>query len=306
MREPRGAGALNARTRGGALAAAALLVALVLAVPAGTAGAAPREPSPEARAWALMDAGSGEVLAAEHPGQRLSIASATKLMTAYVALRKLPLSKRVEAPLYTANPAESVLGLQAGERVSVRDLLYALILASANDGAVAIAEAVSGGVPGFVAEMNRTAQVLGLSDTSFANPIGLDEPGNASSARDLATLTRLLLAEPVFRRIADSERRTIETDRATRTIETRNDLLREVGWVDGVKTGYTLDAGNVLIGSGTRKGVTLIAVVLGAPTEEARDRGALELLRYGFSLSPPWWAALAGLGIAILVRSVIR
>jgi D-alanyl-D-alanine carboxypeptidase (penicillin-binding protein 5/6) len=269
-----------------AAVAAVAAAALAAGAHAAPADAAPRGPDVDASAWTLIDAESGEPIASKRPRRVLPVASATKLMTTYVALRTLPLSKRVEAPPYEAIPVESVLGLQAGERIKVRDLLYALILASANDGAVAVAEAVSGNVPDFVAEMNRTAQVLGLGDTSFANPIGLDEPGNASSARDLAALARLLLAEPVFRRIADTKSRTIQTDLATRTIETRNTLLGEARWVNGVKTGHTLGAGHVLVGSGTRRGVTLIAVVLGAPSEEARNAGTLKLLRYGFKRYP--------------------
>jgi D-alanyl-D-alanine carboxypeptidase (penicillin-binding protein 5/6) len=264
-----------------ALASAGALAGLL----APAAAAAEREPPQvDARAWTVIDAGDGDVLGGHDASAELSIASATKLMTAYVGMRELPLSKKVTAPPYTAVGPESLLGLEAGERISVLDLLYSLILASANDGAVALAEASSGSVDRFVEEMNRTAAGLGLAESSYANPIGLDAPGNHSSARDLATLARRLLESRVFRRIADTESRTIETDRDVHRIETRNELLREVGWIDGIKTGYTLDAGYVLVGSGTRKGVTLISVILGAPNEAARDAGTVELLRWGLSL----------------------
>jgi D-alanyl-D-alanine carboxypeptidase (penicillin-binding protein 5/6) len=123
-----------------------------------------------------------------------------------------------------------------------------------------------------------------LRDTSYANPIGLDEPGNFSSARDLAKLTMRLRRQRLFRRIVDTPRTTLQTGAHPRTIVNHNDLVLKVPWINGVKTGYTLDAGYVLIGSGTRKGVTLLSVVLGAPSVAARDQDTLSLLRYGFSL----------------------
>jgi serine-type D-Ala-D-Ala carboxypeptidase (penicillin-binding protein 5/6) len=242
-------------------------------------------PEPAAEAWVLIDAGDGERLAAGDATEQRPIASATKLMTAYLALGQPDLDAQVSAPDYQpAASAESLLGLEAGEKVSYEDLVYALILASANDGAVAVAEGVSGSVDAFVQKMNSTAARLGLDGSSFANPIGLDDPMNYSTAADLAELARVLLRDREFREIADTESHTVETDRASRAIVTRNDLLTQVPWVTGVKTGYTLEAGNVLVGSGERKGVRLVAVVLGAPTEPDRDQGVLSLLEYGFSL----------------------
>ena len=261
-----------------------LLASACLVGPVHAAAAERVAPQLDADAWLLIDASDGAELASEDASRMLPIASATKLMTAYVALKKLPLDKRLSAPPYAALGPESLLGLQAGERVSVRDLLFALIMASANDGAVALAEGVSGSVDRFVALMNRTARRLGLEQTSYANPIGLDAPGSGSSARDLSVLARELLDDPLFRRIADAEQRSIETDVTTRTIENRNSLLYGHPWVDGIKTGYTLGAGYVLVGSGTREGVTLVSVILGAPTESERDAETLELLDYGFSL----------------------
>jgi D-alanyl-D-alanine carboxypeptidase (penicillin-binding protein 5/6) len=269
--------------RAAGVAALVLAASLALLV-AAPAGAAPGEPQPAAEAWILVDARDGERLAADDAGEVRSIASATKLMTAYLALRERDLDRRVAAPAYQALAAESLLGLEAGEMVSYRDLVYSLILASANDGAVAVAEGVSGSVGRFVREMNATAAELGLDDTSYANPIGLDESGNHSTAIDLADLATVLLEDRFFRRVADSTEHTVRTDRATRSINTRNDLLTRVPWVTGVKTGYTIEAGNVLVGSGERKGTRLVAVVLGAPSEAARDDGVLSLLDYGFSL----------------------
>jgi D-alanyl-D-alanine carboxypeptidase (penicillin-binding protein 5/6) len=267
--------------------ALSLLAALAVLVPAlaGAATAKERAPRPEARAWVLVDATDGDRLAGRDISSRHAIASTTKLMTAYLALRELPLDKKLVAPDYhPTSPLESLAGLAPGERMSVRDLLYALLLASANDAAVTLAEGVSGSVPRFVREMNQTAAALGLTGTHYENPIGLDSASNYSSAEDLASLTLRLRREPLFRRIVDTQQAVLKTGDHTREISNRNLLLFKVPWVNGVKTGHTLEAGDVLVGSGTRKGATLVSVVLGAPSESARDEGTLELLDYGFSL----------------------
>ena len=230
-----------------------------------------------------MDARDGTRLAGQDAGDSAAIASTTKLMTAYLALHELPLQERLVAPPYNPLPAESLLGLEADERISVSDLLYGLLLPSGNDAAVALAEGVAGSVPAFVEEMNRAARRLGLRHTSYTNPIGLDEPGNYSSPRDLAKLTMRLRRQRLFRRIVDTAQTTLQTGAHPRTIVNHNELVLKVPWIDGVKTGYTLDAGYVLIGSGTRKGVTLLSVVLGAPSVAAREQDTLSLLRYGFS-----------------------
>jgi serine-type D-Ala-D-Ala carboxypeptidase (penicillin-binding protein 5/6) len=265
--------------------AAALLLALPFVSP-GVAGAsgAPTPPSVPATAWILVDAGDGARLASSEPTGSLAMASTTKLMTAYLTLHQLPLERRLVAPPYHPIPGESLLGLEAGERISVRDLLYGLLLPSGNDAALTLADGVAGSVGAFVEEMNRAADRLGLRDTSYANPIGLDQPGNYSSPRDLAKLALDLRRDRLFRRIVDTPRKTLRTGSHPRTVVNRNELVERLPWVNGVKTGYTPDAGNVLVASGTRKGATLLSVVMGAPTETARDDDTLTLLRYGFSL----------------------
>jgi D-alanyl-D-alanine carboxypeptidase (penicillin-binding protein 5/6) len=263
-----------------------LAASLLFATPA---AAKPRRAGPphlDARAWVLIDAASGKRLAAHAAGRRLPIASATKLMTAYLALRRLHLRDRIPAPPYDGAPAESVLGLEPGERLTVRDLLYALVLQSANDAAVTIARGVSGSQPAFVVEMNAAARELGLDHTHYTNPVGLDERGNHSSAADLVSLTRVLLRDRLFARIADSRKAVLRSGRKRRRIFSRNTLLLRRPWVNGVKTGHTLGAGYVLIGAGERKGVELIAAVLGTPSEAMRDADTLRLLDYGFSLYP--------------------
>ncbi len=258
----------------------ALLGAALLAVPA-AAGAEP--PQLEARAWAVIDARSGDVLASHAGARRLPIASTTKLMTAYVAMRELPLQKRVRVAPYAAIPGESLLEVPAGERASVRDLLYGLILRSGNDAAYDLALAAAGSEKAFVRQMNRRAAALGLPDTHYANPVGLDQAGNYSSALDLTALTRRLLRDPNFAEIAGSRSAELRSLRPPREIETINDFLLAVPWATGVKTGHTFDADYVLVGSGRRKGVELISAVLGTWTESERDAETARLLEYGFS-----------------------
>ena len=266
-----------------ALALAALVAALFASAPPGaTAAQSSRQPDLDARAWALIEARSGRLLAAHNAGRRLPVASATKLMTAHVALRSLPPGRIVTMAPYPALSVESLLGVPAGEPVSVRDLLYGLILRSGNDAAHTLAVRSAGSLPRFVRRMNRSAAALGLSDSRFANPVGLDEPGSYSSAYDLTALARRLLRVPLFRRIADSRRAVLRSQRPPREIETVNDLLLAEPWATGVKTGRTVGADYVLVGSARRKGLELISAVLGAPSEAARDAGTVKLLEYGF------------------------
>jgi D-alanyl-D-alanine carboxypeptidase (penicillin-binding protein 5/6) len=256
-------------------------------------------PRIEARSWALVDARSGDVLTSHAAARSLPVASTTKLMTAYVALHDLPLDRIVRASRYRPTYGESLLGLRRGERISVRDLLYGLILRSGNDAAYDLARAAAGTEAGFVREMNLHAAALGLADSHYANPIGLDQAGNYSSALDLTTLTRRLLRIPVFARIAASRRAVLTSLRPRRRIASVNALLRMAPWVNGVKTGHTLGAGFVLVGAGRRRNVELIAAVVGAATDEDRFEGALDLLDYGFSRYPRPASIRPGRPIAI-------
>ena len=267
----------------------AVILALALLALLGGAdrvAAAELPPAPElgARSWVLVDPVDAEALAAHRQSGSFPVASTTKLMTAYVARRGLGLSEVVVAPAYPASPSESLLGLVEGERIEVRDLLYGLLLASGNDAASALAQAAAGSEARFVARMNKAAARLGLEDTSYANPVGLDEPGNFSSARDLVDLAIELRGDPLFREIFDSPEATLSSGAQTRQVINRNDLVRTVPYVNGVKTGYTLGAGNVLVASATRDGITLVSAVLGAASEPERDAATLELFDYGFSL----------------------
>jgi D-alanyl-D-alanine carboxypeptidase (penicillin-binding protein 5/6) len=273
---------MRARRHGAGWLAVLLTLALWL-VP--TAAAAPPggPQGVEAEAWIVIDGRSGDVLAAQAGRRHLPIASTTKLMTAYVAMRELPFRKVVHAAPYHPIYGESLMGLRTGETVSVRDLLYGLILVSGNDAAHTLAVAAAGSDERFVGQMNRYSSALGLADTHYANPVGLDERGNYSSAADLATLTRRLLRIPAFARIADTRSTLLRSLDPPRRIDTLNELLEMVPWATGVKTGHTFDAGYVFVGSGRKKGVSLISVAIGAPTEETRFTDNLTLLEWGFS-----------------------
>jgi len=261
------------------LAAVAVLAA---AAPASAAAATPPPRVPTADSAIVVDARDGTVMFAKRPDAERSIASTTKLMTALLALEKADPNDVFTAPAYSAQAAESRINLREGERMTVDDLLHALLLESANDAAVALAENISGSRQAFVDEMNARAQELGLDHTSYANPIGLDQAGNYSSAQDLATLARKLLRNRRFARIVDMPSATLESGIRPRTVRNRNDLVGQYPWVDGVKTGYTLNAGNVLVGAAAQgPRARVVSVVLGEPTEAARDEDTLTLLRWG-------------------------
>ena len=262
----------------------------VLAVAGAANGAKPsqgakhRAPGPHvlAKSWALVDGRTGEVLTSHAGNERRLIASTTKLMTAYVAMKDLPLKKIVHAQPFDYEYGDSVMGLRPGQRISVHDLLRGLIMLSAGDAAHTLAIESAGTVKKFVGQMNRYAAALGLTNTHYENPIGLNSPTNYSSALDLATLTEELLRIPAFAKIADAREATLRSMRPVEHIHSINELLEMAPWVTGVKTGHTWKAGYVMVGSGEKKGIKLIAVDIDAPTDETRFSDAFELLRWGF------------------------
>jgi D-alanyl-D-alanine carboxypeptidase (penicillin-binding protein 5/6) len=263
------------------VASAAALAGLALAAPS----AAQKPPSlPGADAAILVDARDGTPILQKDPNERHSIASTTKLMTALLTLERTRPRDVFTAAHYRPLSVESKIDLRPGERMRVGDLLEALMLESANDAAVTLAEGISGSRAAFVGEMNDRAAELGLTGTSYANPIGLDDPLNYSTARDLGALARLLLRDERLAQIVDMPSATLESGSRERVVANRNDLVARVPAVDGVKTGYTGDAGYVLVGSASgSSGAQVVSVVLGEPSEAARDEESLALLRYGLA-----------------------
>ncbi|HEY7618917.1 MAG TPA: D-alanyl-D-alanine carboxypeptidase family protein [Solirubrobacteraceae bacterium] len=271
---------MTARVRLVAAAVVAAAILLVLARPA-PAPAAP--PAIRAPAAILVEPATGDVVYQRNATRPRAIASTTKLMTVLLTLEKTKLSQTMVAVPYHALPAESVIGLRAGERLTVADLLRGVLLASANDAAATLATRIGGSQKAFVAMMNRRARELRLTHTHYATPIGLDAPGNYSSAEDLVKLTLLLRRNEFFRQVTDLPRATLTSGAHPRAIVNRNTLVRTVPEVNGVKTGHTINAGYVLVGSASKKGITVISAVLGDPSEAARDADSLALIRYGLA-----------------------
>jgi D-alanyl-D-alanine carboxypeptidase (penicillin-binding protein 5/6) len=263
---------------------ASVAVAAVLLAPAGIArAAAPTPPHLSAKAAIVIDARSGAVLFQKHTGARRAIASTTKLMTALIVLERTKQRQVFTAPAYHPGPAESLIGLRQGERMSVHDLLRAMLLPSANDAAHALAVRVGRTEARFVRLMNSEVKSLGLTGTHYSTPIGLDDPHNYSTARDLARLAMIDMRNPSFARIVGLSRAELTTGAHPRLVVNRNDLVADHKWIDGVKTGHTLDAGYVLVGAAHSHGAQVISVALGDPTESTRDADTLALLRYGLA-----------------------
>ena len=255
-----------------------LAVAAVLSLvpPAFAAG-----PSVDARAYLVADGRTGEVLLAGNPAQQVSIASLTKMMTVLLALERTHLSDVVTVSSEAAAVGESSIHLRAGERLTVEDLVEACLIQSANDAAWALANHVGQGSSSrFIFMMNRRARQLGLNDTHFVRPDGLDVSGHVSSARDMTTLARLLMQKPVVRRTVAMTDATIA---GGRRLHTWNDLLGNYPGVVGVKTGHTTAAGWSEVAAVRGPGVTVYATVLGSPGRSTRNGDLVELMAWGLS-----------------------
>lgn len=239
------------------------------------------EPQVSALAAILMDRDSGRVLWDKEPRLRLPIASTTKIMTALLALERGCEDDVVVVSPGAAATEGSSIWLDAGERKTLGELIYGLMLRSGNDAAVAIAEHVGGSERDFVAMMNERAAALGAGDTLYSNPHGLPNGPHYSTARDLALITRRALQSERFRQIISTPEQTISWPGRpwNRAMSNQNRLLEIYPGGDGVKTGWTVAAGRCFVGSATRGGWQLLCVVLNAP--QMWDDAAA-LLDYGF------------------------
>lgn len=263
--------------------ALALVACAYTAAPATAASAARVRPPPlTASAAIVIDARTGHRLFSEHSTVRHAIASTTKLMTARLVLQRARQGEVFSAPAYHAGPGEVLIGLRDDERMTVHDLLRAMLLPSANDAAWDLAYNVGGSSVGhFVTLMNREARRLGLKNTHYENPIGLDNPRNYSTAGDLARLAMLDMRNRAFASIVRLTRARLRSGSRIRLVANRNDLVGRYPYVDGVKTGHTQQAGYVLVGAARRGGASVISVVLGEPNEARRDADSIALLRWG-------------------------
>ncbi|MDB5797622.1 MAG: D-alanyl-D-alanine carboxypeptidase, partial [Paucimonas sp.] len=267
----------------------AALTALLISIPAFAQGL----PSPNiaARSWLLLDATSGQVVAAQEPDLRIEPASLTKIMTAYLTFsairdKKLALDQMVNVSVkaWKVDKDSSKMFIDPATPVKVQDLLYGLIVQSGNDASVALAEAVAGTEDAFAALMNREAERMGMKSTRFANSHGLPSPDNFSTARDLATLaTRMIKDHPELYKIYSTKSFTYNKI----TQPNRNRLLWSDPTVDGMKTGHTAAAGYCLIASAHRPNGNsgerrLISVVLGTNSDQVRAQESQKLLNWGF------------------------
>ena len=205
-----------------------------------------------------MEASSGRLLTNLNGDAKLPIASLTKIMTAITVIENIDVNSIVEIGKESVGIEGSSMYLKEGQKYTVLELLYGLMLASGNDAAIALANFTGGSVENFSSMMNETARKLGLKNSHFVNPSGLDAEGHYSSALDLATLTAYALKNPVFSEIVSTKQKTI----GTQVFVNHNRLLREIEGCIGVKTGYTKRCGRCLVSAVERNGVTLICVTL--------------------------------------------
>lgn len=250
---------------------------------AGEASLSPPPTSLSAKSAVLIEVSSGTVVYQKSQDLRLPMASTTKIMTALVAIESLPLDTLITVTEKSVGVEGSSIYLVVGEVLTLEDLLYALMLESANDAAETIAVAVAGSVSAFADLMNQKAASLGLSNTHFVNPHGLDAENHYTTAKELALLTCAALENSDFRRICTTERHVIplQGENGARVLVNHNRLLSSYDGCIGVKTGYTKKTGRCLVSAAEREGVRLVAVTLGAP-DDWRDHTAM--LDYGFSL----------------------
>ena len=238
-------------------------------------------PSVDARAYLVEDGRTGEVLLARNDARQVPIASLTKLMTVLLTLEHTRLDDVVTVTPHAAAVGESSVNLRAGEELTVRDLIEAALIQSANDAAWALAEHVGhGDADRFVTMMNRRARQLGLEDSHFVRPDGLDAAGHVSSARDVTKLARILMRKRVVREIVSMRDATIE---GGRRLHTWNDLLGNVPGVIGVKTGHTTAAGWSEVAAVRGPGVTVYATVIGSPARSTRNGDLVELMKWGLA-----------------------
>jgi D-alanyl-D-alanine carboxypeptidase (penicillin-binding protein 5/6) len=270
-----------------------LLAAVAASILVMSAAGAQSVPAPTiaAKSWLLLDATSGQIIAAQDPAARIEPASLTKIMTAYVTFRaiqdkKISLDQMVNVSVraWKVDNSSSKMFIDPATPVKINDLLYGLMVQSGNDAAVALAEAVAGDEGTFVTLMNREAQRMGLKNTKFANPHGLPSPDNYSTAQDLSVLAAHVIKDfPEFYKIDSVKQFTYNKI----TQQNRNRLLWLDPTVDGMKTGHTDAAGYCMIASARRpNGSTgerrLISVVIGTTSDAVRTQESQKLLNWGY------------------------
>lgn len=244
----------------------------------------PAAPSIDAKAYVLMDANSGTIIASKNANAHLPPASLTKMMTVYVAFNALKngqikLDDKVTVSKKAWKTGGSRMFLNVGQQVTVEDLLHGIIVDSGNDAAVALAEYLGGNEDTFTSIMNQEAQSIGMTESHFTDANGLPHPNHYSSARDLAILASHIINDfPQYYALFHKKKFTFNDI----TQPNRNRLLWRFQGADGLKTGHTDAAGYCLVSSAKQNGMRLISVVMGTPSDSARTKDSIALLTYGF------------------------
>lgn len=283
---------------------AALAVLALGVIPGIRAAAAPEDIS--AVSAILIEAQTGTVLYEKNPDERRAMASTTKIMTALLTIEAGDLDREFTVDPLAIRVEGTSMGLREGDRVSRRDLLYGILLPSGNDAANAAAVSVSGSIPAFVRLMNSRAQELGLSDTHFVTPSGLDAEGHYTTARDLAKLTVFAMKDETFRSVVSCSSAEVEFGDPPykRTLYNSNKMLRRYDGAIGVKTGFTDNARRCLVSAAERDGVTLIAVTLNAGDDwndhtKMLDYGFTQVRAFPLGVDCSYRVAVAGTGQSV-------
>lgn len=238
------------------------------------------EPTLNSRIAVAYDRKSGEVIWGKDEHKRTAMASTTKIMTAIVTLENCDLTQTVTISKKSAGTGGSRLGLKADDKITMNDLLYGLMLKSGNDAAVAIAETVGGSVEGFAELMNEKAKELKLENTHYVTPHGLDDPEHYTTAVELAKLADYALQNETFAKIVNTKNYTVTINGYPKSISNTNELLGYLEGVNGVKTGFTNNAGRCLVTSVNRNGFEIITVILQADTKKFRTADSIKLIEY--------------------------
>jgi len=240
-------------------------------------------PQVQASSGVLMDATTGKILWSMNPDKPMAPASLTKVLTALIALEKGHLQDKIKIGPNPPRVEGTRVYLVEGEEVTLENLLYAMMLNSGNDAALAIAEHFGGSQEGFARIMNEKAAQVGAKNSHFVSPNGLSSPEHYTTSRDLAIITRAAMKNPDFRKIVATKTRPWNGQEWQTTLINQNKLLWKYPWASGVKTGYTREARNTLIASATRDGQSLIVVLLDEPRGSQAEKDAATLLDYGFN-----------------------
>lgn len=245
-------------------------------------------PNINSRAAVVIDRNSNTILFGKNENSKRKMASTTKIMTCLIVIEQCNLEDTIEISKKSASTGGSRLGLKTNDKIKIKDLLYGLMLCSGNDAAVALAEYVGGDIPNFSNLMNNKAKELGLKDTNFETPHGLDSENHYTSAYELAVLTNYALNNPIFAKIVNTKSCTITINGYPKTITNTNELLGNLNGVYGVKTGFTNGANRCLVTACRRNGLDIICVVLGADTKKFRTKDSINLIEYTFKNYEPF------------------